>query len=105
MSVQYWSGGHDEQPSARHWAVHSHTTSCRETKLQTYVVLFPDQRKRVVWELAYTKVVLLIALLQDYAAMQLVVIRTYIRGAAQIGDRVDCVKRERIHEAYMHRGW
>ncbi len=34
--------------------------------------------------------------------MQLVVIRMYIRGAAQIGDRVDCAKRERIHEAYTY---
>ncbi len=34
--------------------------------------------------------------------MQLVVIRMYIRGVAQIRNRVDCTKRERIHEAYMH---
>ncbi len=26
----------------------------------------------------------------------------YIRGAAWIGDRVDCTKRERIHETYMY---
>ncbi len=29
--------------------------------------------------------------------MQLVVIRMYTRGAAQIGDCIDCAKRERIH--------
>ncbi len=48
------------------------------------LVLFPDQRKKVG-----------LGTLQAFAAMQLIVICTYISC-------VDCAKRERIHEAYMH---
>ncbi len=48
--------------------------------------------KRLVWELAYAKVVLL----QEFCSSA-ISCYTYIHVLC-----VDCVKRERIHEAYMH---
>ncbi len=66
------------------------------------LVSFPDQRKRLVWGNLLCQS---IVLLQDFCSNAIscyTYVHMYIRGAAQIGDRVDCTKRERIYEAYMH---